>query len=218
MKAISIKQPWASLIVHGIKDVENRTWKCPKKYIKQRVLVHAGNKPADFWNYPLSGCISDFIRKISKSGTDWRQYPHGAIIGSVEIVDCVINNPSVWAEKSLENKCPECGREITDLKSDYQECPDCRRRLWKHSNYDTPIYNWVLANPILFSTPVSAKGKLSFWEYEGLKEVEIICPECGSVQKALENYTTQPFATYIHTCRECGYIIEESEWNIIPRR
>ena len=27
MKAITIKQPWASLIVHGIKDIENRTWR-----------------------------------------------------------------------------------------------------------------------------------------------------------------------------------------------
>nr|WP_254884213.1 MULTISPECIES: ASCH domain-containing protein [unclassified Bacteroides] len=26
MKAITIKQPWASLIVHGIKDIENRSW------------------------------------------------------------------------------------------------------------------------------------------------------------------------------------------------
>lgn len=33
MKAITIKQPWASLIVHGIKDIENRTWACPWKYI-----------------------------------------------------------------------------------------------------------------------------------------------------------------------------------------
>ena len=41
MKAISIKQPWASLIAHGIKDIENRTWKCPQKYIGQRVLIQA---------------------------------------------------------------------------------------------------------------------------------------------------------------------------------
>lgn len=41
MKAISIKQPWASLIAYGIKDFENRTWKCPQKYIGQRVLIHA---------------------------------------------------------------------------------------------------------------------------------------------------------------------------------
>lgn len=40
MKTISIKQPWASLIAHGIKDIENRTWKCSQKYIGQRVLIH----------------------------------------------------------------------------------------------------------------------------------------------------------------------------------
>jgi hypothetical protein len=27
MKIISIRQPWASLIVSGLKDVENRTWR-----------------------------------------------------------------------------------------------------------------------------------------------------------------------------------------------
>lgn len=27
MKLLTIKQPWASLICLGIKDVENRTWK-----------------------------------------------------------------------------------------------------------------------------------------------------------------------------------------------
>lgn len=41
MKTITIKQSWASLIVHGIKDIENRTWSCPKKYLGQRVLIHS---------------------------------------------------------------------------------------------------------------------------------------------------------------------------------
>jgi hypothetical protein len=53
MKVISIKQPWASLIIEpdpnnigfGIKPIENRTWPCPKKYIGQRVLIHASAKP-----------------------------------------------------------------------------------------------------------------------------------------------------------------------------
>jgi len=32
MKALSIKQPWASLIAHGIKNIENRTWKSTSKH------------------------------------------------------------------------------------------------------------------------------------------------------------------------------------------
>ena len=47
MKAITIKQPWASLIVHGIKDIENRTWPCPKKYLGQRVLIHSSAVPVE---------------------------------------------------------------------------------------------------------------------------------------------------------------------------
>lgn len=41
MKVLSIKQPWASLICSGIKDVENRTWK-PKE-VPGRILIHAGS-------------------------------------------------------------------------------------------------------------------------------------------------------------------------------
>lgn len=49
MKAISIKQPWASLIAHGIKDIENRTWKCPQKYIGKRVLIVRGTYRRPYW-------------------------------------------------------------------------------------------------------------------------------------------------------------------------
>ncbi|MEJ8779570.1 MULTISPECIES: ASCH domain-containing protein [Butyricimonas] len=103
MKTITIKQPWASLIVHGIKDIENRTWKCPKKYIGQRILIHAGKSSANFWDYPVARQVDEFIRQISKSGTDWSQYPFGSIVGSVEIVDCVREHPSIWAEKDVWN-------------------------------------------------------------------------------------------------------------------
>ncbi|MDD3416807.1 MAG: ASCH domain-containing protein [Lachnospiraceae bacterium] len=48
MKAITIRQPWASLIAHGIKDIENRTWRCPTKHIGTRVLIHAAVKTASF--------------------------------------------------------------------------------------------------------------------------------------------------------------------------
>ena len=99
-----------------------------------------------------------------------------AIIGSVKIVDCVVNHPSVWAEKG--------------------------------------VFNWVLSEPILYENPIeNVKGKLSFWEYDGIEEVTIECPECGFIQPAVVNCNTAPFNTYIHDCKHCGYLIQESEWN-----
>lgn len=80
------------------------------------------------------------------------------------------------------------------------------------------VYNWVLANPIIYNEPIeNVKGKLSFWDYPGINEVKIECPECGSIEIAVEDYTTAPFPTYIHSCNKCGYVIMESEWNVIEK-
>ena len=149
MKTITVKQPWASLIVEGVKDIENRTW---KTNFRGRVLIHAGATPCG--NLKADSCFSHILTNeqysrllrigLERFGTNekadicWLNlYPHGAIIGSVEIVDCVINHPSIWSEKTpldkqLENKC---------------------------------IWNWVFANPIMFDNPIPCKGKLSFWDY-----------------------------------------------------
>lgn len=157
MKAISIKQPWASLIVHGIKDVENRTWACPKMYIGKRILIHASAVPVEMRN-PNSVFTKEqwdsFSLGYQRDIICGDGFPNSAIIGSVEIVDCVINHPSIWAEKT-ENYTvgmnPKLHENITGKKV---------------------IYNWVLANPVLFEKPIPAKGRLSFWEYDGLLAVD----------------------------------------------
>lgn len=155
MKTISIKQPWASLIVHGIKDIENRTWACPKKYIGQRVLIHASGSHGKKFKVNLTNEQIKVAFATIAEGCMLGNLPFGSIIGSVEIVDCVINHPSVWAEKS---KGVSPGGHVTDEK-------------------EPIIYNWVLANPILFKEPIPAKGKLSFWESD-LTEEQINLLSC----------------------------------------
>ncbi len=148
MKAITIKQPWASFIVHGLKDIENRTWACPKKYIGQRVLIHAGADKT-LMNIPPSDFMTeDQIDAYEKNRFDFRNL-YSVIIGSVEIVDCVINHPSIWAEKT-ENYTVGMNPKLHEATTGKKV-----------------IYNWVLANPILFENPIPASGKLSFWEYDG---------------------------------------------------
>lgn len=103
MKAISIKQPWASLIAHGIKDIENRTWKCPQKYLGQRVLIHASKGKGDGWVLNEEQGLKLQMHPSNLRSTFYDDLPFGAIIGSVVISDCVQNHPSVWAEKGCWN-------------------------------------------------------------------------------------------------------------------
>lgn len=156
MKALSIKQPWASLIALGIKDIENRTW---KTNFRGRIYIHASAKwvenpqVSDTYGFVYNDIQWSYITEnyalpltaLLDPKCPFDRLPISAIIGEVDIVDCVINHSSIWAEKSD----PE---------------------LWdNHGNpiYDKPLYNWVLANAVLYDEPIlNVKGKLSFWDFQ----------------------------------------------------
>jgi hypothetical protein len=78
------------------KDVENRSW---KTNYRGRILVHASKKPDP--NY------RDIFNKVffpSLTEGEWEEINQewcGHIVGSVELVDCVQNFKSHWAEKGM---------------------------------------------------------------------------------------------------------------------
>ena len=47
MKALTIWQPWASLIIAGAKPYEFRGWKLPASMIGQRIVIHAAARKID---------------------------------------------------------------------------------------------------------------------------------------------------------------------------
>lgn len=47
MKALTIWQPWASLIIAGAKPYEFRGWRAPQSLIGQRIVIHAAAKKID---------------------------------------------------------------------------------------------------------------------------------------------------------------------------
>lgn len=146
MKALSIKQPWASLIAHGIKDIENRTW---KTNYRGRIFIHASAKQAGSYDESLNDLQKIEFKEKYDRITLRKQHHFSAIIGEVDIIDCVINHPSIWSEKSEGFWNPIRGKWIQM----FDDRP--------------PIYNWVLANPVLYEKPIlNVKGKLSFWEFE----------------------------------------------------
>lgn len=82
--AITLKQPWATLVARGIKDVENRTW-APDGDYRGPVYIHAGQKWDDC---PLPVELWMPKREL---------FTFGAIIGTAEIVNVVEDSRSPWA-------------------------------------------------------------------------------------------------------------------------
>jgi len=158
MKTLTIKQPWASLIAHGIKDIENRTWRTKHR---GRIYIHASGKPSfASLGMGLNWAQVEAVAKYNMRNFDpthdnglmlsnKNTWKYSAIIGEVDIIDCVLNHESIWAEKSYEpanfNSLP-FGEE--DEKPSY-------------------VWNWVLANPVMYEQPIlNVKGALSLWEYD----------------------------------------------------
>ncbi len=96
--ALSIRQPWAWLIVNGWKDIENRSW--PTRF-RGSVLIHAGKTPMDEdkWDDMRDGTNPIDGLPISPDYVppgDWNDMGWGGIVGTAEIVDCVARSASRW--------------------------------------------------------------------------------------------------------------------------
>jgi hypothetical protein len=103
MKALSIKQPWASLIAHGIKDIENRIW---KTNFRGRIYIHVSSKSAGSLYELLNEYQIDAMNNVWTAAPPYPIMPVSAIIGEVDIVDCVLNHKSIWAESNWPDEKP----------------------------------------------------------------------------------------------------------------
>lgn len=95
MKALSIRQPWAWAILHAGKDVENRDW--PTK-LRGRIAIHASAtlrraEYLDFLEY-YGALVGAGVPDVTVPAHE--SLPLGAIVGTVEIVDCVTRSDSPW--------------------------------------------------------------------------------------------------------------------------
>lgn len=89
MKALSIRQPWAWLIVNGHKDIENRTW--PTWY-RGPVLIHAGQTMTRVdYEHGLWACLDPVIEL-----PQFEKLERGGIVGVATIVDSVTRSDSYW--------------------------------------------------------------------------------------------------------------------------
>ncbi len=89
MRAISVRQPWAWLIVNGYKPVENRDW---KTNYRGHCLIHAG-KSVDMAGYDF---IDDQFPELKNMVPTADKIERGGVVGMVKITDCVTSHLSLW--------------------------------------------------------------------------------------------------------------------------
>ena len=106
-KAISVRQPWADLIVYGPKDIENRNWYTP---YRGPVFIHAARQ----FDY---GAYQWILRHHGHVFTSKMKFNRGGLIGVAHLSYVYKEHSSEWFQGKygffLEDRRPV---EFTPLK------------------------------------------------------------------------------------------------------
>lgn len=160
---ISVWQPWASLIVGGVKMVETRSR--PSSY-RGVLLIHASQK----WTADLAGLtVSEFRNEMRAIGhpiesgdteamvrAAWGM-PLGAILGAVEMTDCVpVENVfETWEEES---------RITTDAARAGHNRIAVREGEKRYGDYTPGRWAYYFSRYHRFDKPVPYRGKQGFFK------------------------------------------------------
>lgn len=123
IKAISLWQPWASLVANGLKLYETRGW--PTKY-RGVLAIHAAKRPLCKQGKSL---ISHFNRSFNLS-IDGDKLPLGAIVALTDLTDCLEMVSEANATDVPNSIIVESVSELERLLGDWQP----QRYAWKLEN------------------------------------------------------------------------------------
>lgn len=161
-RALTVKQPWAWAICHAGKNVENRTWPIPPKYLtggSLRLMIHAG----DGWDDSMDtgrnrgthwAMFSNGTKVVARRGARQKRGASGEYVqqarpspdtrqpfGAIVAVATVSSHPYFDEE-------PEWGR-------------PCCRSPWAERTKG--MHHWELSDVQVLATPVPASGRQKLW-------------------------------------------------------
>lgn len=149
LKAISLTQPWATLIAIGAKRIETRAWSTP---YRGRIAIHAAKGLS-----PIGGkrgyqelCSTQpfervWSRRLEECGAMKSAYaaawsiPLGAIVATANLVKCL----------------PTDGGSFLIPSDDSNE--------WAFGDYSPNRHMWFFENVKRLRQPIECKGALSLW-------------------------------------------------------
>jgi hypothetical protein len=135
MKALTLTQPWATLVAIGVKKLETRSWRTA---YRGPLAIHAAK------GFPKNCallCNEDRFRQALRAhgitGAD--ALPRGVVVATCNLIGCMET---------------ETIREAIEQDDE-----------WYFGDYSDGRYAFQLARIVRLDNPVAAKGSLGLWEW-----------------------------------------------------
>lgn len=154
MRAITLHQPWATLVAIGEKKIETRSW---LTQYRGKLAIHAGRN-TKYVNVRSRDylCDEEPFRSILLDWMAWKNntMPLGCIVATCNLVEV--------ARINLAISFPAC-RAYWHNKREWRLSAQERA----FGDYSVGRYMWLLDNVQILPEPIPAKGSMGFWEWSG---------------------------------------------------
>lgn len=154
MRALSLWQPWASLMAEGAKKIETRSWQSPYRGL---VAIHAAKKwDDDLRSTALKGCFAARLAQgLPSAGFDPDSLPRGCFVAV-----------------GLLNRCLSTDEHKALIPSETAD------EFW-FGDYSPGRFMWVFDEVWKLRSPVYAAGQQGLWALEGsvVDVIEEMLPE-----------------------------------------
>ncbi|SFE11050.1 ASCH domain-containing protein [Paenibacillus algorifonticola] len=152
MKAITIIQPWATLIALGEKKFETRSWSTKHR---GELAIHAGKK------VDREACETEPIKSaLAKYGYTADNLPTGAIVATCQLEEC-------WQIERLNWKAVTKPVQFTATNGRQSLWAGCieGNKEYHFGNYEHGRYAWELSDVKRLVKPFRAKGQQGLWNW-----------------------------------------------------
>ncbi len=168
MKAITLTQPWATLVAIGAKRIETRSW---QSSYRGPLAIHAAKGfPRECRELCLTEPFRSALRDAGYDVPDNRPMimnkilPLGCIVATCELTGVYSTNSRIFSFASSDIFISsETG--ISVGAHELFRLPPAEPEL-SFGDYSPGRYAWVLGNIKPLAVPIPAKGSLSLWEWE----------------------------------------------------
>lgn len=163
MKALTLHQPWASLVALGLKNVETRSWST--RY-RGPLAIHAGANYKASRNFDAQQAAHGRL-----SDDQWADMPFGAVVAVCELV-------AVFPTDDLDESYRFHTMEYPDIADgellSYPLTGETLRPLnqrwkmedqWPLGNFGPGRFAWLLGNIRALPEPVPVRGHQGLWNW-----------------------------------------------------
>jgi hypothetical protein len=164
VKALTLTQPWATLVARGAKTVETRWWRTA---YRGPLAIHAAkgmavDDAAVCFTEPFAAALG---RGPEERWNPREQLPRGAVVAVAELVDVVPADELLWHGGDWRTPGPNW-RHVLVLDGDERASVFVAERERPFGYYAPRRWAWLLDGVEAVDPPAPARGALGLWDWK----------------------------------------------------